>query len=113
MDSLRRLPSESDTGSGQTWAGQSLRETPRPSYCEFAPPRHLRMHVVCFWRHGATSMPTTARVIPDGCVDVVWVNEQAPHVAGPMTQPMLYSIDVGTEIVAVRLRPDFARGLLR
>jgi AraC-like DNA-binding protein len=113
LHSLRRLPSESGTGSGQTWAGQSLRETLRPTYCEFAPPRHLRMHVVCFWRHGATSMPTTARVIPDGCVDVVWVNDQAPHVAGPMTQPMLYSIDAGTEIVAVRLRPGVARGLLR
>jgi AraC-like DNA-binding protein len=57
-------------------------------------------------------MPTTARVIPDGCVDVVWVNDQAPHVAGPMTRPALYSIDSGTEIVAVRLRPGVARRLL-
>ena len=93
-------------------AGQSLKETPRPTYREFAPPRHLRKHVVRFWRHGATSMPTTARVIPDGCVDIVWVNDQAPHVAGPMTKPVLYSIDAGTEIVAVRLRPGVAHRLL-
>jgi AraC-like DNA-binding protein len=95
-----------------TVPGQSLRETPCPTYREFAPPRHLRKQIVCFWRHGAASLPTTARVIPDGCVDIVWVNDQAPHVAGPMTRPVLYSIDAGTEIVAVRLRPGVARRLL-
>ena len=57
-------------------------------------------------------MPTTVRVIPDGCVDVVWVNDHAPHIAGPMTKPMLYSIDAGTEIAAVRLRPGVAHRLL-
>ncbi len=93
-------------------AGHSLRETPRPTYREFAPPPYLRKHVVCFWRHGASSMPATIRVIPDGCVDVFWVNDQAPHVAGPMTRPVLYAIDAGTEIVAVRLRPGVAQRLL-
>src|SRR5687767_7064397 len=112
MEMLRRLPTESVTRSGQTWAGESLRETPRPTYREFAPARHLRKQVVWFWRHGANSMPTTARVIPAGCVDVIWVNDQVPHVAGPMTRPMLYSIDAGTEIVAVRLRPGVAHRLL-
>ena len=93
-------------------AGHSLGETSRPTYREFAPPRHLRKHVVCFWRHGATPMTTTARVIPDGCVAVFWVNDRAPHVAGPMTQPVLYAIEAGTEIVAVRLRPGVAHRLL-
>jgi AraC-like DNA-binding protein len=92
--------------------GQSLREAPRPTYRELAPPPHLRSHVVCFWRHSASSMPTTIRVIPDGCVDLVWVNDQAPHVAGPMTKPVLYAIEAGTEIVAVRLRPGVAQRLL-
>ena len=57
-------------------------------------------------------MPTTVRVIPDGCIDIVWVNDQAPHVAGPMTKPVLYSIDSETEIIAVRLRPGIAHRLL-
>jgi AraC-like DNA-binding protein len=52
-------------------------------------------------------------VIPDGCVDIVWVNDQAPHIAGPMTAPVFYSIDAGTAIVAVRLRPGVAHRLLR
>jgi AraC-like DNA-binding protein len=112
VDTLRWLPSQPRTGSAKTVAGQSLRETPRPTYREFAPPRHLRKHVVCFWRHGASSMATTVRVIPDGCVDVFWVNDQAPHVAGPMTRPVYYPIDAGTEIVAVRLRPGVAHRLL-
>jgi AraC-like DNA-binding protein len=109
---LHRLPFQSHNGPGKISAGQSLGETPRPTYREIAPPRHLRKHVVCFWRHGATSMPTTVRVIPDGCIDIVWVNDHAPHVAGPMTKPVLYSIDSATEIVAVRLRPGVAHRLL-
>ncbi|HEX2281346.1 MAG TPA: AraC family transcriptional regulator [Thermomicrobiales bacterium] len=109
---LRSLPSQPGNGSGKTEPDQSLRETSRPTYREFAPPPPLGKHIVCFWRHGATSMPTTVRVIPDGCVDIVWVNDQAPHVAGPMTKPVLYSIDSGTEIVAVRLRPGVAHRLL-
>ena len=112
MDTPRWLPFQSRTGSGKFIAGQSLGETPRPTYREYAPPRHLRQYVVCFWRHGASSLPTTARVIPDGCVDVFWVNDRAPHVAGPMTRPLLYAIDAGTEIVAVRLRPGVAHRLL-
>ena len=112
IETPRWLPSNSGKGLGKTLVGDSPRGTPRPSYREFAPPRHLRKHVVCFWRHGAISMPRTVRVIPDGCVDVVWVNDQAPHIAGPMTKPMLYSIDAGTEIVAVRLRPGVAHRLL-
>jgi AraC-like DNA-binding protein len=109
---LRSLPSQSGNGSGKTVPGQALKETPRPAYREFAPPAHLSKHIVCFWRHGATSIPTTARVIPDGCVDIVWVNDEAPHVAGPMTKPVLYSIESGTEIIAVRLRPGVAHRLL-
>jgi AraC-like DNA-binding protein len=112
LETLRLLPSQSRNGSGIIVPGPSLRETPRPTYHEFAPPRNLRKHIVCFWRHGATSTPTTARVIPDGCVDIVWVNDQAPHVAGPMTKPVHYSIDSGTAIVAVRFRPGVAHRLL-
>src|SRR3954468_2122841 len=109
---LRKLPCHSCNGSGTTVPGQLTRDTPRPTYREFAPPPHLSKHVVCFWRHGATLLPTTARVIPDGCVDIVWVNDEAPHVAGPMTRPVLYLIEPGTEIVAVRLRPGAAHRLL-
>jgi AraC-like DNA-binding protein len=112
LEMLRWLPSHSGNRSEKTVPRQSTRETPRPTYREFAPPPHLGKQIVCFWRHGATSLPSTARVIPDGCVDIVWVNDEAPHVAGPMTRPVLYSIDSGTEIVAVRLRPGVAHRLL-
>src|SRR5829696_7479797 len=108
----RRLPSNSRGESGTTVPGQSLRETPRPAYREFAPPRHLRKHLVCFWQRDVTSILRTARVIPDGCIDIVWVNDQVPRVAGPMTKPVLYPIDAGTEIIGVRLRPGVAHRLL-
>ena len=90
----------------------SMPDTPRPTYRELAPPGHFRGHVVCFWRHGASEQPTTARVLPDGCVDVVWVDERLPHIAGPMTEAALYQIAAGTEILAVRLRPGVAHRLL-
>jgi AraC-like DNA-binding protein len=112
VETLRWLPSQSGNGSRTILPGESTRETPRPTYREFAPPPHLGKQIVCFWWHGATSMLATVRVIPDGCVDIVWVNDQAPHVAGPMTRPVLYAIESGTEIVAVRLRPGVARRLL-
>jgi hypothetical protein len=105
LETLRWLPSHSGNRSEKTVPRQSTRETPRPTYREIAPPPHLGKQIVCFWRHAAASLPTTSRVIPDGCVDIVWVNDEAPHVAGPMTRPVLYSIDSGTEIVAVRFAP--------
>lgn len=91
---------------------QQAVETPRPTYQEVAPPRALREHVLCFWRHGSTAEPTLARVIPDGCIDVVWVDDLPPHVAGPMTAPAVFLIGAGTEIVAVRFRPGVAHHLL-
>ena len=58
---VRTLP---DNGASLPAASFGIAATPRPTYREFAPPRHLRDTVVCFWQHGATEAPTTARVIP-------------------------------------------------
>jgi AraC-like DNA-binding protein len=107
----RLLPGSDEVAFRLAFGGENA-ETPRPTYRELAPPDHLRGHVVCFWRHGATEQPTTAHVLPDGCVDVVWVDSQPPHVAGPMTVPMTYAIGAGIEILAVRLRPGVAHRLL-
>jgi AraC-like DNA-binding protein len=113
LAAVRVLPAATGNGASQLMPNQqSIVETPRPTYQEFVPPSPLRDHVVCFWRHGPTETSSTARVIPDGCIDVVWVDDRPPHIAGPMTKPVLYGIDGGTEIFAVRLRPGVAHRLL-
>jgi AraC-like DNA-binding protein len=81
-------------------------------YRETAPPDHLCEHVVCFWHSRSGAEPETGRVLPDGCVDVIWSGEQSPCVAGPMTAAFQTTSDPGAEIIGVRLRPGVAHHIL-
>jgi methylphosphotriester-DNA--protein-cysteine methyltransferase len=92
--------------------GRPPEPKPRRTYSEFAPPPHLRDHVVCIWHRGVSIEPAQAHVLPDGCVDIIWVNDQAPFVVGPMTAPTRPTTAARTEIVGVRLRPGTAHALL-
>lgn len=57
------------------------RSPDRASYQEIPPPRSLARHVAClWWRRGAPP-----RVLPDGCVDLVWTGERLV-IAGPATR---------------------------
>jgi AraC-like DNA-binding protein len=51
-------------------------------------------------------------VFPDGCVDIVWVGEAAPTVAGPATHHVHVPLPVGVDIVGLRFRPGHAEALL-
>jgi AraC-like DNA-binding protein len=77
-------------------------------YRELAPPPYLRDHVVCFWRREASERPSTAAIIPDGCVDVIWRTGQPASVAGPMTVPSHATSDAGTAFAGIRFRPGVA-----
>ena len=53
-------------------------------YRELAPPPRLASHVAClWWRNGAP-----VRVLPDGCVDLVWTGAEL-IVAGPATRALM------------------------
>ena len=53
-------------------------------YRELPPPPRLASHVAClWWRDGAL-----ARVLPDGCVDLVWTGAEL-IVAGPATRALV------------------------
>ncbi len=82
------------------------------SYMEFLPVRRLQEHVVCYWRRSAGLQESMARVLPDGCVDVIWENERSPYIAGPATEALISRLEAGGEIVGVRLRPGAAHRLL-
>jgi AraC-like DNA-binding protein len=82
-------------------------------YREIAPPARLRDLVECFWHRAPGAARTDARILPDGCIDVVWVGSRPPVVAGPATRTTVVETAAGTEVVGVRFRPGVAPFLLR
>jgi AraC-like DNA-binding protein len=68
-------------------------------YREFAAPPALREHVACVWR----SHEGAIRVLPDGCVDVVF-GAGGLIVAGPATAAQLAPATPGQHRVGVRFR---------
>ncbi len=55
---------------------------------------------------------SVVRVLPDGCADVVWVDDRAPFVAGPDTGPVCRSLRAGSVVVGLRFRPGAAAAAL-
>jgi AraC-like DNA-binding protein len=69
--------------------------------------------VQCFWTQlTPLGDERAARVVPDGCIDIVWIGEDEPHVAGPATHSIFPRIPGGTPIAGTRFRPGMAPCLL-
>lgn len=69
------------------------------NYREVAAPPALSSHVAClWWRKG-----TPARVLPDGCVDLVWTGADL-IVAGPATRALVPEVPPGEPKLGVRFR---------
>jgi AraC-like DNA-binding protein len=51
-------------------------------------------------------------VVPDGCIDIVLINDEAPMVIGPWTEPFAAPQACGTVILGARFHPGRAPGLL-
>lgn len=89
---------------------------PRPTtaYREIAPPAAARAHLVCLWTQevGAGDGVHAQPVHPDGCVDILWVNDDEPQVAGPSTRTFLASVPPGTVAVGARFRPGWSAAAL-
>lgn len=108
---LRRVPIAPDRVPPPADGSEQL--PPRQTaYREFRPPAQLRDHVICYWHRQAGPHPSDARVLPDGCVDIIWVNDRPPVVAGPMTLSIRSAIEPETEIVGIRFRPGVAQQVL-
>jgi AraC-like DNA-binding protein len=90
----------------------SLPSETAPTYREFRPPAHLAAHIECFWQREAGAPPTTAMILPDGCVDIIWASGHETFVAGPATLPVRTAIDNRSEICGVRFRPGVGRQIL-
>ncbi len=81
----------------------------RGSYREWPAPDGLA-GVVCLWR-SETSAPREQRVLPDGCMDLIWMNG-AVQVAGPDTRAFLAPMGPGQVVVGLRFQPGAAPGVL-
>jgi AraC-like DNA-binding protein len=79
-------------------------------YREHAPAPDLAGVVACTWeRRGGAG---EARVLPDGCTDLVWSRNGGLRIAGPDTGPVLYQLDPGYEATGLRLRPGAGGSVL-
>lgn len=84
------------------------------TYHEIQAPAPLRDHLLCLWTEttGDRQPPGAMRVLPDGCIDIVSIAGQPPHVAGPATRAMFPVIPPGSTLVGARFRPGMAASLL-
>ena len=66
--------------------------------------------VACTWER-VTTAGAEQRVVPDGCVDLIWSGERL-SIAGPDTRARVVRLAPGSRLVGVRLRPGAAGAVL-
>ena len=82
----------------------------RLTYRERKPHPALADYIACTW---ADEARPGLRVLPDGCIDIVWIGDEALTVAGPDTAANVIGLPAGTLTVGVRFRPGRAPGFLK
>jgi AraC-like DNA-binding protein len=70
------------------------------AYRELKPPPELESHVACLW---ASTGGPSGRVLPDGCVDIVWNGEDLV-VAGPSTEAFVPRVAPTATALGLRFR---------
>jgi len=81
------------------------------SYREHAPAAALAPWLACGWeRSGDGGVPV--RVLPDGCIDIVWTEGSATQIVGPNTAAFLVTVPAGARVAGVRMRPGAGAALL-
>jgi AraC-like DNA-binding protein len=84
------------------------------NYRELPPPAHLAPYVACLWVRstGNDEVDLQPRILPDGCIDLIWVGERPPTIAGPATTAVQAMLPAWATIVGVRLRTGAAPNVL-
>jgi catechol 2,3-dioxygenase-like lactoylglutathione lyase family enzyme len=65
--------------------------------------RPSRIHGALVWHRPDASRP--ARILPDGCMDVIWASDGELFVAGPDTRAYVHQGRSGTSLTGIRLPP--------
>src|SRR5262249_10105407 len=93
----RRVPAHLQAVRGEPQVKRSpVVAPPRSDYREYPPPDRLRPWIECFWtRELGAAAPGTHRVLPDGCIDILFEaagsSAAGLFVVGMMTRPLLVS----------------------
>lgn len=85
----------------------------RGEYVEWPVAAELRRHLACVWvaRYGPSGKPHVDRVIPDGCMDLLFAGGRL-MIAGPDTRATELEPRVGGLVVGVRFRPGIGPAVL-
>ncbi len=81
------------------------------SYREHAPSPALATWLACTWERTGDGGPAV-RVLPDGCIDLVWIEGTGTLVVGANTAAFRVDLPAGMRTVGARLRPGAAPALL-
>jgi AraC-like DNA-binding protein len=81
------------------------------AYHEFGVPRGLETVAACVWEHGPAA-EHLQRIVPDGCVDIVWLAGRELVVAGADTAPRDVLLPAGARSTGIRLRTAAAGAVL-
>jgi AraC-like DNA-binding protein len=68
--------------------------------------------VACLWQRDAAPEAREVPVLPDACVDVVWIDGHELLVAGPSTGPVTSAVPAGATVLGVRFRVGAAGAAL-
>ena len=82
-------------------------------YREYPPPPLLQGRIECFWERTVHDFGGHVhRVLPDGCIDVLFecegVSAATSYVVGAMTRPLLVARSDAMHVFAVRFKPGAA-----
>lgn len=86
----------------------------RSQYRELSPPPSLSNQILCMWTQEIDEEggPYRHSILPDGCVDIVWIRGMEPVVAGPATHRVLAQLPAGTTAMGARFKPGWAGSFL-
>jgi AraC-like DNA-binding protein len=82
-----------------------------PTYREHRPPPGLEPVVACLWE-STPAQDHLQRVLPDGCVDLIWLADRELVIAGADTGPREVLLPANARSSAVRIRPGSAGAFL-
>ncbi len=82
-----------------------------PAYREYRPPVGVEPVVACLWEHEPAE-DRAPRVVPDGCMDVIWLAERDLVIAAADTVPRSVDLPAQALSFGIRLRPGGAGAVL-
>jgi AraC-like DNA-binding protein len=80
------------------------------SYHEHAPATALAPWLACGWERSGDG--GVVRVLPDGCIDIVWTEGAATQVVGPNMAAFVVGVPAGARVAGVRMHPGAGAALL-